>query len=162
MSEENQEWFVAERTRALAMVHLTRRDDLKVVKAEPGLGLEFIVAVAKESGVPSLRQFGVALRGTKSPVTVAHLDKVLRPTMQSFARRDAFPFPICLFHFTMDDDKGYYTWVAEPAVADGEARLLRRQAAHCETLDRAALDQIVGQVDRWYDAFFGRITVEAS
>ena len=50
MSEEKQKWFVAERARALAMIHLTRRDDLTVVKAGQGLGLEFIVTVAKESG----------------------------------------------------------------------------------------------------------------
>ena len=160
MSEEKQKWFVAERARALAMIHLTRRDDLTVMKSD--LGLEFIVAVAKEGGGPSLRQFGVALRGTKSPATVARLDKVLRPAMQSFRGVGAFPYPVCLFHFTMDDDKGFYTWVAEPAVAGGEARLLMHQAAHCRTLDRAALDEIVGRVDRWYDAFFGRIAVEAS
>ncbi len=162
MSEEKQKWFVAERARALAMIHLTRRDDLMVMKAGQGLGLEFIVTVAKEGGGPSLRQFGVALRGTKSPVTVAHLDKVLRPAMQSFRGVGAFPYPVCLFHFTMDDDQGYYTWVAEPAVAGGEARLLMHQTAHCRILDRAALDEMVGQVDRWYDAFFGRIAVEAS
>ena len=93
---------------------------------------------------------------------MAHLDKVLRPTMQSFRGVGAFPYPVCLFHFTMDDDKSYYTWVAEPSVAGGEARLLMHQTPHCRILNRAALDEIVGQVDRWYDAFFGRIAVEAS
>lgn len=162
MGEDRQKWFVAERARALAMIHLTRRDDLVVQKAGEGLGLEFIVRITKEAGEPSLRQFGVFLRGSKSSATEAHLDKVLRPVLRSFVGIGQFPYPVCLFHFTMDDDKGYYTWVAEPAVAHGGPRLLMHQAPHCRTLDRAALDEIVEKVDRWYDAFFGRIAVEAS
>src|SRR5829696_1412222 len=101
MSEEKQEWFVAERAKALAMVHLTRRSDLVVMNAAQGVGLQFIVSITKEKGEPTVRQFGVFLRGTKSPVTEAHLDKVLRPTLQSFLRIGQFPYPVVLFHFTM-------------------------------------------------------------
>lgn len=165
MSEDNedrQEWFVGERTLALAMVTLTRRDDLVVMNAPQGVGLKFIVYITKEKGERSVRQFGVFLRGTKSPVTVSHLDKVLRPTMHSFLGIGQFPYPVCLFHFTMDDDKGYYTWVAEPTVTDEGPRLLMHESAHCRRLDRRALDEIVGKVDRWYDAFFSRIAVTAS
>ncbi len=162
MSEEKQEWFVAERARVLAMVHLTRRDDLVVAKAGPGVGLEFLVSIARENGGPSARQFGVFLRGTKSPATEAHLDKVLRPAMQAFSRIGQFPYPVCLFHFSMDDDQGHYTWVAEPTVADEGPRLLMHDAPHFRKLDRAALDEIVGKVDRWYDAFFSQIAVKAS
>src|ERR1700731_3103781 len=104
MSEHKQEWFIAERTRALAMIHLTRRKDLVVRNAPPDIGLEFIVSITKDPGEPSLRQFGVVLRGVKSAVTEAHLDKVLRPTLQSFLRTGPFPYPVCLFHFSMDDD----------------------------------------------------------
>ena len=119
MSEESRSGSLPKERPALAMIHLTRRDDLTVVKADQGLGLEFIVVVATEGGEPSLRQFGVALRGTIDRVTVAHLDEVLRQAMQSFRGVGAFPYPVCLFHFTMDDDKGHYTWVAEPAVTGG-------------------------------------------
>src|SRR5262245_25210559 len=105
MSEsKQQEWFVAERTRALAMVHLTRRDDLVVTQAGQEVGLELIVYLKNKQ---SLRQFGVFLRGTKSAVTEEHLNKVLRTTMQAIARAGEFPYPVCLFHFTMDDDQGY-------------------------------------------------------
>ena len=144
------------------MVNLTRRDDLVVMHAGQGIGLEFIVYIAKGQEEQSIRQFGVFLRGTKSPVTVSHLDKVLRPTMQSFLRRGQFPYPVCLFDFTMDDDQGYYTWVAEPAVTSDGPRLLMHDAAHCRKLDKEALDDIVDRVDRWYDAFFNQIAVKAS
>jgi hypothetical protein len=61
-----------------------------------------------------------------------------------------------------DDDQGHYTWVAEPAVTAEGPRLLMHEAAHCPKLDRAALDEIVDRVDRWYHAFFNQIAVQAS
>ena len=161
MSVDTQEWFVAERTRALAMVLLTRRDDLIVANAPPGVGLQFLVSISRDEGGPSVRQFGVFLRGTKSAVTAAHLDRVLRPTMQSFLRIGPFPYPVCLFHFTMDDDRGYYSWVAEPALTDDGPRLLVHDGPHCRPLDTPALDEIVEKVDRWYDEFFRQIAVQA-
>jgi hypothetical protein len=104
----------------------------------------------------------MALRRAKSSVTETHLDKVLRPTMQSFLRLGSFPYPVCLFYFTMDDNQGYYTWVAEPAVTADGPRLLMHEAAHCRKLDTAALGEIVAKVDGWYDAFFSQIAVKAS
>lgn len=162
MTEEKQEWFVAERARALAMIHLTRRKDLVVKQAGREAGLEFVVTITKEEGEPSLRQFGIFLRGTKAAVTEGHLDKLLRPTMRSFQRIGQFPYPVCLFHFTMDDDQGYFTWVAEPVVEEDGPKLLMHSEPHCRKLDRAALDEIVDRIDRWYDVFFGRIVVKAS
>jgi hypothetical protein len=162
VSQEKQNWFVAERARALALVSLTRRSDLVVTKAGEGVGLEFLVYLNKEEGEASVRQFGIFLRGTKSPVTGSHAEKVLRPTMQSFLRLGPFPYPVCLFYFTMNDDQGYVTWVAEPAVVAGQPQLLMHDAAHSRKLDGAALDEIVEKVDRWYDAFFAQITVKAS
>jgi hypothetical protein len=162
MSPDSQEWFVTERARALAMIHLTRRDDLIVKKPAEGTGLEFMVYLSGKKGEPAVRQFGVALRGTKSTVTEAHMDYALRSTLQSFLRAGPFPYPVCLFHFTMDGDQGYYTWVAEPAVAGGRPQLLLHEAPHVRKLDRAALDEIVAAVSRWYDAFLEQVAVKAS
>ena len=162
MGEDEQKWFIDERARALAVIHLTRRDDLIVAKADQGSGLEFLVSIAREEGEPSLRRFGVFLRGSKSLLTEGRLDKVLRPAVRSLLRTGEFPYPVCLFHFSMDGDKGHFAWVAEPAVVEGGPRLLMHQAPQCRKLDRAALDKIVGKVDQWYDAFFARIAMEAS
>ena len=148
--------------RFLALMHLTRRKDLVVTNAGRDAGPEYIVSITNGKGERSLRQFGVFLRGTKSPVTDEQLNEVLRPTMQSLQRIGPFPYPVCLFHFTMDDDQGYSTWVAEPEVGDDTPRLLMHEEAHCRKLDRAALDEIVSRVDRWYDVFFARVAVKAS
>jgi hypothetical protein len=161
MSEQQQEWFIEERTRALAMIHLTRRDDL-FASAGRGGSLQLIVSIGKGKGEPSLRQFGVFLRGTKPATTEAELDRTLRPTFRELLRAGEYPYPACLFYFSMDDDQGYYAWVAEPAVAEAGPRLLMHDVPHCHKLDRAALDEIVAKVDAWYDAFFARIAVKAS
>jgi hypothetical protein len=161
MSESTQSWFVHERSRALAVVHLTRRDDLDIAKAAQDIGLEFMVTI-KKAEEPSVRQFGVFLRGSKSATDEIHLNETLRPAIQSFVRAGEFPYPVCLFYFTMDDDQGYVTWVAEPSIMDGGPRLLVHDAPHCRKLDRAALGEIVEQVDGWYDAFFSRVAVRAS
>src|SRR5438874_73864 len=149
MSASEQEWFVAERARALAMIHLTRRPDLVVTHGGRDVGLEYVVSITREGGEPSLRQFGVFLRGTRSAVTEDQLNKLLRPTLASLQRVGPFPYPVCLWHFTMDDDQGYQTWVAEPAVVDERPRLILHAAAHCRKLDRASLDELVAQVNRW-------------
>src|SRR5271169_157438 len=103
MSEQTQEWFITERARTLAQLLLTRRSDLVVMNAGQGIGLEYIVSITKQAGEGSLRQFGVFLSGTKNAVTEDQLNKLLRPRMQSFLQIGEFPYPVCLFHFTMDD-----------------------------------------------------------
>ncbi|MGL4550398.1 MAG: hypothetical protein ACRC33_04360 [Gemmataceae bacterium] len=154
---KQQEWFVTERARALALVHLTRRDDLTVVAAGREVGLDLIVYLKAER---SLRQLGVFLRGTR--LAPGSLDDALRPTMRTLARAGEYPFPVVLFHFEMDGDRAHFTWVAEPDAAGAEPRLVLHDEPHCEVLDRAALDRIVARVGGWYDAFFGRVAVKAS
>jgi hypothetical protein len=162
MSENGKDWFVVERARALAWVHLTERDDLVIAPAGKDVGLDYLVSLTKKDDKPSLRQFGVILRAARKPVTLNQLDKLLRPTMQSLQRVGEFPYPVCLLYFTMEDNRGYYTWVAEPLLtSDGKPQLQRRAAASCNPLDRPALDRIVSQVSAWYEAFFSSIVVSA-
>jgi hypothetical protein len=163
MSKNDQEWFVAQRSRALALMYLTRRQDLVIKEVTgTGIGLEWEVTLTREGREGSLRKFGALVRGAKNPVTEKHLNNVLTPMMEGFSRAGQFPYPVCLLYFTMDDDQGYYVWVAEPAVESGVPRLLMHTEAHCRKLDRVALDEIVALVDRWYDAFFDRIAVKVS
>jgi hypothetical protein len=162
VSENGNEWFIAERARALARMHLTRREDLRVTHVGKGFGLEYVVYITRKSEKDSVRQFGVVLRASQSPVTEHYLNRILRPTMQSFQRGGEYPYPVCLFYFTMEDNQGYYTWVAEPVLAEGgKPRLMVHSSASCKPLDREALDKIVSQVDAWYDAFFSSMVVGA-
>src|SRR5437899_1765665 len=107
---EKRQRFIEERARALAIVHLTRRDDLVVKDSDgyPGLDLRVTIVRGKKRAA---RWFGVALAGTWSATTVDHVNETLKPTMQLLRRIGPFPFPVCLFHFTMEDNQGHYTWV---------------------------------------------------
>jgi len=96
MSETKQDWFIADRARTLALLHLTRRKDLVVTEPGKEICLEFLVYITREEGEPSLRQFGVFLRGTKSATTEAGLNKVLRPTSKASFGSVSFPsLPVC-------------------------------------------------------------------
>lgn len=162
MRENGKKWFITERARALAVMYLTERDDLLITPAGKDVGLEYLVSLTKKDHRPSLRQFGVVLRAALRPTTEDRLAKLLRPTMRSFQHIEEFPYPVCLLYFTMQDNRGYYTWVAEPTLTDdGKPRLQSHAAASCKLLDRPALDQIVSQVNAWYDAFFSSIVVNA-
>src|ERR1700722_7804486 len=107
MNPENNEWFLTERTRALAIMHLTRRDDLKVMnpRSAEDHGIALLVHLEKPSS-RSLRPFGVALDASVSPITEARLNKALRPRMQAFLHSGDYPYPVCLFYFTMQDNQG--------------------------------------------------------
>jgi hypothetical protein len=159
MTDKNtkRERLIEKRAHALAIMYLTRRDDLTIGEVQEDIGLDLLVHFLP-AGKDGVRQFGVALRGAWAPVSREEADRVLRPSIQRLRRYGPFPFPVCLFFFTMEENQSWYTWVAEPVVApDGTFRLRLHDSASCKPLDKAAVNEIVGQVDRWYDAFFGTL-----
>lgn len=156
-----QERFVGQRGHALAVMYLTRRSDLLIEEVREDLGLDLIVRFVPQNK-EGIRQFGVELRGVRSSVTKEHADKVLGPTLRGIQHDGPFAFPVCLFFFTMEDNKGWYTWVAQPSVHAGKAVLRMHEGADCRPLDRTALDTIVDQVDRWYDVFFKNLITNAA
>src|SRR5258708_1865778 len=113
-----QERFIAERVRALAVVYLTRRDDLIVTEGTADVGIDLWVTLnlADKDGH---RKCGVELRGVRSAVPADHANNVLYPSMQKMLRYGPFPFPVVLFFFTMENNEGWYTWVAEPVITTG-------------------------------------------
>jgi hypothetical protein len=148
---ENRQRLIRERVMALAVMHLTRRPDLKVSEVDEDIGLDLRVRIQRPEG--GLREFGVELRGAWSRVTREHANSVLGVAVRQAQRYGPFVFPVCMFFFTMEETQGWYTWVAEPVISEaGKARLKYHQEASCEPLDHRALDVIVEKVNRWYDA----------
>jgi hypothetical protein len=151
-----QQHFIAERARALALVYLTRREDLIVTEETTDVGVELWVTFNLEDK-EGHRKFGVELRGGWAAVTPDSANKGLYPSMQKMLRYGPFPFPVVLFFFTMEDSKGWYTWVAEPLVSSGGGfEIVPHGEASCRPLNTEAIDEIVEAVDRWYDAFFAK------
>jgi hypothetical protein len=156
-TESTQARLMRERARALATLFLTRRPDVQIDDVSEDIGVDLIARLASERK-PGLRQLGVELRYVLEPVTANHANKVLRPALQTHQAYGPFPFPVVLFFFTMRDDGGWYTWVAEPVVsAGGRAQLPLRDEPDCRPLDAVAVDDMIAQVDRWYDALYGEL-----
>jgi hypothetical protein len=156
----SQSRFIADRVRALAVVYLTRRDDLIVIEEPADVGVDLSVT-HNPKNKDGHRKFGVALRGVWAAVNADHANQVLYPSMQKILHYGPFAFPVVLFFFTMENNEGWYTWAAEPMVSPtGEFEIVQHGEASCRSLDSGAIDEIVDEVDRWYDAFFSRATRE--
>jgi hypothetical protein len=151
MPEGFKKRFVRERAKALAVVFLTRRDDLTITDAQKESGLDFLVSIAHD-GEPSTRVFGVHVNATMEPVTIDHANKVLKPTMAANQRLTHPLYPVCLFFFTMREEQAFSTWLVEPVVtATGRPKLIVHDTAACKELDNRTINEIVSRVNDWYD-----------
>jgi hypothetical protein len=146
--------FVDKRARALALMLLTRREDLHIEEGKDDLGLDFLVRFQPE-GKEAVREFGIGLRGALTAGAKEHADRVLRPALEEVKRSGPFPRPVCLFLFPMEDDGAWYTWAAEPAVGEEGKPLLRyRDEPDCRLLNQRALKEIIDRVDLWHEVLF--------
>ncbi len=155
MASERYDWYVEERLESLAIMHLTRRPDLKVIHEvrQRGRVADLLVEIV-DSDRPGWKTFGVELKGAKSPTTAEQAGEAMSELLPRFLDEHGEPtFPYCLFYFTMDDGQGYVTWIAEPVMRAGSPKLLYHRRSACTPLDRAALDRLVEQVRAWYEAY---------
>jgi hypothetical protein len=151
VNKEFREWFVAERARALAVVLLTRRDDLVVKDTKEENSLDYTVDIKTGDGAGN-RPFGVYVAGTMSPTTLDGATKQLQPVVRQVQSLGPFHFPVCVFFFTVKDDQAHYAWAYEPVIAGkGEPRLTAHAAAPCQKLGDDSLEEIVFSVKRWYE-----------
>jgi len=144
--------FIGERIKDLAVMYLTRRSDLELKWQDPSDEWIDCIVEIKGKEKPARRLFGVELSGTMSPVTDDHANKVLYPKMQSMRRRGKYPYPVCLLYFTMANNEGRFTWVAEPVLESGKPVLRYHEQADTKKFDKGELDQIIGQINHWFDA----------
>jgi hypothetical protein len=152
-----QERLIAERARASAIVYLTGREDVTIKEETEEIGVD-LLAFIRPKGRRGIRQFGVALKGDWESVTATRAREVLRPRMRELVRGGPFPFPVMLFFFTMQDDRAWYTWVAEPVISpDGGTDLRIHEEAKCLPLDERIADGIVTRINDWYDAYYARV-----
>jgi hypothetical protein len=103
VTRDRRETFIEKRARALAMMLLTRRENLLIEEMKDDVGLDYLVRFHTE-GKEGLREFGVAMRGAWAAVSKDAADKVLRPAVRQMKRRGPFLRPVCLFFFTMEKE----------------------------------------------------------
>jgi len=146
---KTQPWYVTQRAEALAMMHLTRRDDLVVRQSAADQDL---LVQLRENGAVTGRMFGVQIKAVESGEAVVRKQRAaVREVLahQNDLLRDV-PFPVCMLFFTLDSDTGYYAWVVEPSDDPAGLRLVRADGCEFHDLDEQGLDRIVEDVEEWY------------
>ncbi|WP_161602268.1 DUF4365 domain-containing protein [Tautonia marina] len=149
-------WYFEERAESLLMVHLTRRDDLEIQRQalDADRSVDYLVHITS-GGRRTGRVLGIelkALRGLKP----GRIDES-RPFPLSLNLNDIsypidIPFPFCLVVFDIENDHGFYRWLKEPTIdPSGRPGLVDRDANWFRRLDRDALDEIINQVNQWYE-----------
>jgi len=148
------EGLLEERAEQLAIVHLTRRDDVIVVPAHADYGIDLLVHITK-AGARTGRIFGVqiAARNVLKPAhNGASQGQDVRISLPFLPAFSDLPFPLCLFVFSMENDEGYYRWILEPSLeTGGRPRLVLHEQSFFKKLTKSALDNIVQSVNTWYE-----------
>lgn len=150
---EQQPWYVAQRAEALALVYLTRRNDVVIRQEhERDDGLDFIVEIVDNARL-TRRVFGIQLKGRVSIAAEETVTNTFAIQLTDRARLERIPLPVCQFLFSVKDSVGFYKWLSEPVIdEDGEPKLRLNGAGTFKKLDTAALAAIVAEVNHWYDA----------
>ena len=156
MSQENV-WYLEKRAAQLAFVYLSRRNDLIVTEQSPSVdyGIDYLVSLAKD-GEYTGRFFGVEVKARKSKSHIrrsasgegeAHIN-----IKEIYIPRD-IPFPVCLFVFIMETDEGYFKWLKKPVYGEQSyPQLLLDNSKLFRKLENEVLDDIVADVNKWYDS----------
>lgn len=148
-----QPWYLAERAEGLGVIYLTEDSRIEVNRSQGVFtGLD-IVATLRENGHVGGRIFGVEIQAglTHGP---GHLNS--EPKAWSVpSSREAFfrdiPFPVCLFHFTVDDDQGLWGWIKQPVAANTGSRLAFNRRVPLSRLTAQEVTKIVSDVGCWYN-----------
>jgi hypothetical protein len=151
MTNESKEQFLADQVRALATIILTRRGDLTILETRRDTGLDFHIYIEREDK-PMRLVFGVLLRGVASPATIEQANEILGPTMGQFRGMRKFTYPVCLFFFSVREERAFFSWLAEPVVNGGAPKLVHHENANCVELTDEVLGQAIERIVGWYDA----------
>lgn len=154
MARKKPEWFMDLRLPSLAIVHLTRRPDLRVKQEArvAGKALDLMVEIVDGEG-PAWKRFGVYLQGTTSPVAIEQANKAMSTSLRRFFDEYGEPtLPFCLLYFAVAEGRGFFTWIAEPLVKGGAPTLKYHEKAELMALDQAALDRLVDRVNSYFEA----------
>jgi hypothetical protein len=156
---EDRNWFITERSEALASLMLTSRSDLSVRSENPqDDGVDFVVALNASDNVPTTKFFVVQVKGTLSSDQGDWTENV----KQLYKKGGAFYLPACVFVVNVRKNDAACAWVAEPDVKSGNVGLNFFEHPDFHALDNAAVDQIVNRVREWYDAMPRSIASHAS
>jgi hypothetical protein len=145
------QYFIDERAEHLAVVYLTRRQDLVIERMTmtADYGLDIFITILRDK-LPTGRVFGVQVKGQDK--AFKDIQKLSLPFTQNETNYfQDMPFPVCVFLFTMENDRGYYRWIRY-SLAESNQVLRSREQELWHPLDEHEIGQIVDDVNAWYDA----------
>ncbi len=147
-------WYIERRAESLAIVYLTRRDDLIISQATPNQGLDFLITITKD-GVYTGRIFGIEVKATDYTSRLSKDNDLLKLDKERLNRLEKFqdlPFPVCLFFFILEEDRGYYKWILEPKINEQKQVSLHfNENDELKKLDDKEIANIISIVNSWYD-----------
>ena len=154
--KQSEIWYIDERAEQLAIVYLTRRDDLTIMPAyKDDTGLDYLVRIRTPD--PQAKHiFGVRVNGVLARSALPHYTDhapEVNPMMSRAESLQSAEIPVCTLLFVMETDEGFYRWVQEPIITPaGIATLQSSSDAAFKPLDTDALARIVARVNQWYGA----------
>ncbi len=147
MRDNDRDWFIGERSDALASLMLTSRPDLSIrSETKENDGVDLLVGVQDGEAVPT-KLFVVQVKGTISSDPQEWTEDV-----KELYQSQSFYIPACVFVINFRDNQAAYAWVAEPEVQVDAVKLSFFERPDFHSLDKAAVDSIVNRVRQWYDA----------
>ena len=141
-------WYVGQRAESLAVMYLTRRNDLIVSKQQEDYDLDFLVTILKD-GNYSGRLFGIEVKAKASTPDLIQRNGAVEIKLNGASSSlTEFPFPVCLFFFTLENDCGYYQWILEPDIeGQNNSKLLLNKSNKFKKLTNEEMSNIVSAVN---------------
>jgi len=144
--------LLEQRALHLAIVHLSRRDDLSIEQPKDDYGVDLLVTVNQDGKITG-RLFGVIVKASRSLSVRASGEENQFKIQTNLPRiLEELPFPLALFVFNMADDKGYFRWLLAPIrTQERPAGLPLNQANTFTKILPSTIDNAIAQVNQWYE-----------
>lgn len=147
-------WYIERQAESLAVVYLTRRDDLIISQPTPNQGLDFLITITKD-GVYTGRLFGIEVKATNFTSNLNKHNNILKlkkNRLNQLKKIKDLPFPVCLFFFILENNQGYYKWILEPKINEQKQVSLHfNENDNLIKLDDKEISNIILSVNSWYD-----------
>jgi hypothetical protein len=148
----NGAWLLEQRALHLAIVHLSRRDDLSISEPKDESGIDLLVTI-EQAGKVTGRMFGVVVKASRSlsGKPVGH-ENQFKLQLSIPSMPEELPFPLALFVFNMADDEGYFRWLLAPVLTTENTPPLLLNLENIFTkISPVSIDSVIAQVNRWYE-----------
>ena len=148
------------RAELLAKLHLTRRLNVDVHPFdEGGKGTLELVCTIRSKEVRGFLPFGVMVWGTAKGLPTEDDATALARLRLKKTDRPMYCIPVIALVFSMENDEGYFCWIAEPCNETG--KLLTVSRVRCKQFNAKQLDRITKRISDWYQIMQNDLIVEA-